>query len=176
MSDEIELENCPFCHEKAMELSEDEREIPYFGKVFLMSMSCNACKFYKADIEAAEEKDPCHLTFEALGEEDLKVRVVKSSEATLKIPTLRMSVEPGATSIGYISNVEGVLRRFKHIVELERDASDDKDITKKCKNLLKKIRKIEYGEVPVKLVIEDPSGNSAIISERTEIKKLKKKK
>jgi zinc finger protein len=176
MSEQRVIDICPFCHAKAMELSEEEREIPYFGKVYMMSMSCSSCNFYKADIEAAEEQDPCQLTFVSENQEDLKVRVVKSSQAVVKIPTLRMSVEPGSTSIGYISNIEGLLRRFKRIVEQERDASDEKDTKTKCKNLLKKIWKIECGELPMKIVIEDPSGNSAIISEKTEIKKLKKKK
>ena len=72
---------------------------------------------------------------------------------SIKIPQLRMSVDPGANSNGYISNVEGLINRFKKIVEEQRDNADDKDIRKKAKNLLKKIRKVEYGEAPLKIVI-----------------------
>ena len=42
------------------------------------------------------------------------------------------------------------------------------------KNLLKKLWKVENGEQELKIVIEDPSGNSAIISEKAEVSKLKK--
>ena len=152
---------------------EDEMDMPYFGKVFVFSMDCSNCDFHKSDIEAEERKNPCELTFTVENEEDLKVRVVKSSEASIKIPQLRMSVDPGANSNGYISNVEGLINRFKKIVEEQRDNADDKDIRKKAKNLLKKIRKVEYGEAPLKIVITDKSGNSAIISEKTKIKKIK---
>ena len=152
---------------------EDEMDMPYFGKVYVFSMDCTSCDFYKSDIETEERKDPCELTFTVENEEDLKVRVVKSSEASIKISQLRMSVEPGPNSNGYISNVEGLLNRFKKILEDQRDNADDKTVRKKAKNLLKKIRKVEYGEVPLKIVITDKSGNSAIISEKTKIKKIK---
>ena len=87
-----------------------------------------------------------------------------------------MSVTPGMGAEGYVSNIEGVLQRFKKIVESERDTTEEPEIKKKAKNLLKKIWKVECGDEALKLVIEDPSGNSAIISERALITKLKEKK
>ena len=45
----------------------------------------------------------------------------------------------------------------------------------KAKNMLKKINKIIDGQEKAKLIIEDPSGNSAIISEKAEKSKLKVK-
>ncbi len=173
MADKIENEFCPFCHKKTLTMMEDEMDIPYFGKVYIFSMDCSSCNFHKSDIEAEERKDPCELTFTIEKEEDLKVRVVKSSEASINISQLRMSVEPGPNSNGYVSNIEGLLNRFKSILEDQRDNADDNDVRKKAKNLLKKIRKVEYGEAPLKIVIKDKSGNSAIISEKTKIKKIK---
>jgi C4-type Zn-finger protein len=41
---------------------------------------------------------------------------------------------------------------------------------------LKKLWKVECGDLPLKIVIEDPTGNSGIISEKTKIEKLKVKK
>jgi len=87
-----------------------------------------------------------------------------------------MSVEPGATSEGFVSNVEGILERFKKVIESERDTAEDEDVKKTAKNLLKKLWKIELGEMPIKIVIEDPSGNSAIISDKAIVEKLKVKK
>jgi zinc finger protein len=153
---------------------EEEKEIPYFGKCYIMSMRCDNCSYYKSDIESVEPKDPLKYEFTVKDKKDLNVRVIKSSNATIKIPTLRMSVEPAIASIGYISNVEGVLRRFKKIVEGQRDSAEEEDIKKAAKNLLKKIWKIECGEQEMKLVIEDPTGNSAIISDKAIVTKLKK--
>ncbi len=174
MVNEISGEMCGFCHTKNLTLREEEIDIPYFGKVFLFSMTCSNCKFHKSDVEAAEKKDPCKITFEIESEDDLKVRVVKSSEATVKIPQMRMSVTPGSASIGYISNIEGLLNRFEKIIEEQRDNADDPKLRKKAKNLLKKMRKVKYGDEKLKIIIEDPSGNSAIISEKAKIDKLKK--
>src|SRR3989344_9422837 len=138
-----------------------------------MSMRCESCNYYKSDIESAERKDPTRYTFTVKDKKDLNVRVVKSSEATIKIPTLRMSVDSGVGSIGYITNIEGVIRRFKKIIEDQRDLAEDEDVKKHAKNLLKKLWKIENGEEELKIIIEDPSGNSAIISEKAEVTKLK---
>lgn len=171
--DKIEHEMCPFCNTENLTLTEDEIEIPYFGKTYIFSMSCSNCKYSKSDVEAEESKEPCRITFTVEGEEDLKVRVVKSSEATVLVPQMKMSMTPGPSSIGFISNIEGLIDKFKVIIEQERDSSDEDDVRTKAKNLLKKIWKVKCGDVPLKIVIEDPSGNSAIISEKAEIKKLK---
>ena len=171
--EKIEGELCPFCSTNNLTLTEDEIEIPYFGKTYVFSMSCSNCKYLKSDVEAEERKEPCKITFTVEKEDDLKVRVVKSSEATVKIPQMKMSMTPGPESIGFISNIEGLIDRFKSIIEQERDNTDEDEVRKHAKNLLKKIWKVKCGDVPLKVVIEDPSGNSAIISEKAEISKLK---
>ena len=138
-------------------------------------MRCENCSYYKSDIESVEQKDPIKYEFTVKDKKDLNVRVVKGSNATVKIPNLRMSIEPAIASIGYITNVEGIIRRFKKIIEDQRDIAEDDSTKKSAKNLLKKLWKIENGEEEMKIVIEDPSGNSAIISDKAIISKLKKK-
>ena len=96
---------------------------------------------------------------------------MRSSEATIKIPYMG-SIEPGAASEGFITNVEGVLDRIKQHVEHLRDAAEEDEDRKKAKNLLKKIQKIKWGEETMKLIIEDPTGNSAIVSEKAKKEKL----
>lgn len=170
---ELKNQECPVCHKKELTLIEDVKEIAHFGKCFIMSMTCSSCKYHVSDIEVENNKGPCQISFLAKGDKDMKVRVVKSGNAEVSIPTLRMKVEPGPTSIGYISNVEGVLRRFKGIIESQRDNAEDLNVKKSARNLLKKLWKIECGEQEVKIVIKDPSGNSAIISDKAEVKKMK---
>ena len=172
--DKIEKETCPVCLKKTLVLTEDEMDIPYFGKTYIFAMKCSECGYGQSDVEAEEQKDPCRIEFTVENKKDLAVRVVKSSEGSVKIPQLKMSVDPGVASEGYVSNVEGLLERFKKILESERDNADDEDVRKKAKNLLKKLWKIELGEEKVKIIIEDPSGNSAIISEKAIVSRLKK--
>ena len=158
-------ETCPVCMKKSLTMTEAETEVPYFGKLFLFAMNCSGCGFHKADIEAAEQKTPCKWTFECGSKEDLNVRIIKSGEATLKIPHIG-SIEPGPASEGYVSNVEGVINRIKQQVEHLRDSAEEDEDRTKAKNLLKKIMRILWGEEKVKIILEDPSGNSAIISDK----------
>ena len=173
--EKIENEPCPMCQNKSLTLIEDEQDIPYFGKVFLMSMICSSCSYRVADVEAADPKEPCKVEFTVENVKDLNVRVVRSSEASIKIPQMKMSMDPGVGAEGFVSNVESVLQRFKKVLEAERDAADGDDVRKKAKNLLKRLWKVECGDEPLKIVIEDPTGNSGIISEKAVISKLKRK-
>ncbi len=174
--EKLDKQKCPICMTNNMTLTEDEMDVPYFGKTYIFNMHCSNCNYNKSDVESQEQKDPVKITFEISSEDDLKVRVVKSGEANIKIPQLRMSVEGGPNGEGYISNIEGLLDRFKKIIEDERDMAEDDDVKKTAKNLLKKLWKVKMGDIPVKVVIEDPTGNSAIISKKTVVESLKVKK
>ena len=163
---------CPMCRQKTLTLMESELEIPFFGKAFVFSMNCSSCKYHMADVESEEKHDPVKYTIDIDSEEDMKIRVVKSSTATVKIPHIT-TIEPGAASIGYISNIEGILNRVKSAVEQSRDSAEDPDDRKKAKNMLKKLQKVIWGQEKLKIIIEDPNGNSAIISEKAVKSRLK---
>lgn len=164
-------ETCPFCNKKTLTLMEEEVEVPYFGKVFVFSMTCSNCKYHKADIEAEQPKPAAKFTMEITDQKDMEVRVVKSAQATVKIPRIA-SIEPGTASNGYVTNIEGILQRIKEQVEKVKDNDDDEDAKKKARKMIKKINRIIVGQDKAKIVIEDPSGNSAIISDKAVKKKL----
>ncbi len=163
---------CPMCREKSLMLMEKETEVPYFGRVLLFSMTCGKCKYHLADVESIEQKEPTRYTFEIRDEKDMNVRVVKSSEATVKLPQVA-SIEPGPAAQGYVTNIEGLLNRVKHQIEVIKETAEEDEDRTKAKNLLKKIFKIKVGQEKQKLIIEDPSGNSAIISDRAVKEKLR---
>lgn len=170
----MELKNqpCPVCGKKTLTLTENEVEVPYFGKAYVFSMTCSNCKYHKSDVEFAEKKEPVKYSFEVNGEEDLKVRVVKSSSATIKIPHIT-TIEAGPASVGFITNIEGILKRVKVVLELARESEEDNKSKKKIKNMLKKLQKVMWGNEKLKIIIEDPKGNSAIISDKAVKSKLK---
>lgn len=172
--DVLEGETCPICHEKKLSVMEQEKEIPYFGKVYLFSMNCSNCKYHKADIECIEKHDPSRYTVEVSSEDDLKIRIVRSSQATVKIPRI-VEITPGPSSNGYVTNVEGILNRVKKQMETARDGSEDKTERKKAKSMLKKLQDTLWGRSSLKIIIDDPTGNSAIISDKAKKEKLKKK-
>ncbi len=165
-------QKCPICGKNSLTLTEAEMEVPYFGKMYLFSMDCSECKYHKADVEATETQEPCKWTIEVSGSKDLGIRVVKSASATVKIPFIT-TIESGPASNGYITNIEGMLNRVKKILEGLRDSAEDNSDRKKAKNMLKKIQNAMWGSESLKIIIEDPSGNSAIISEKAVKSKLK---
>lgn len=171
-SSALDGQPCPMCGKNTLTLREDHREIPYFGMVYLFSMTCSDCKYHKSDVETETVKDPCRITMEINSEEDMKVRVVKSAEATVKVPRM-ISIDPGPASNGYISNIEGVLQRLKDAIETAKNLEDeDEEAIKKAKNMIKKLTRVMWGQEPLTLIIEDPTGNSAIISDKAKITKL----
>ncbi len=173
--DLMENEKCPICGKNELTLMEMERDIPFFGPIAIFSMDCNACKYHKADVESLQKLDPVKFTVEVASEEDLKIRIIKSSSATVKIAHVG-NIEPGAASNGYITNVEGILNRMKKQVEFIRDSAEDSKDAKKAKNILKKLTRVLWGQESIKITLEDPNGNSAIISDKAVKDKLKVKK
>lgn len=164
-------QSCPICMKKTLSLTQAQREVPYFGNIYIFSMDCSSCKFHKADIDTDKQNEPAKWTFEISSEDDMNVRVIKSSTATVKIPHI-MSIEPGPASNGYITNIEGILTRVKNMLESQRESEEDNNKKKKIKNMLKKLQKIMWGQESIKITIEDPAGNSAIISDKAEKKKI----
>lgn len=171
----IDGELCPFCNEKTLTLMEAVRDVPFFGACHLFSMDCSSCKYHKADVEAEQQGEPCKYTLEITSEEDMRIRIIKSSNADVKIPYVG-EIIAGETANGYITNVEGILNRIKNQVEHLRDAAEDDEEKTKAKNMLKKLTRIAWGQEKAKLIIEDPTGNSAIISPKAKKESLKKRK
>ncbi len=166
---------CPFCHQSTLTLTEQKKEIPYFGEVYVFSMSCENCKYHKADLESVQNHEPTRFTLEVSSEEDMNIRIVKASSATVKIPHV-VTIEPGEAANGYITNVEGLLKRVKYQIETARDAAEEDEEITKAKNLLKKLGRVMWGQEKIKIILEDPAGNSAIISEKAVKEPLKGKK
>jgi zinc finger protein len=178
----LEGETCPFCHKNTLTLTEDEMDVPFFGLCHLFSMSCSSCNYRKADVEAEEQKEPSKHEFTVQGDDDLKVRVVRSSEGIITIGKLG-SIEPGEAAEGFISNVEGVLERFKKAVEhhkltpemMDEASEEEVQAHEQALETLKKLNRVLMGSDKITITIEDPTGNSAIISDKTKVTKLKKK-
>ncbi|MEK6905372.1 MAG: ZPR1 zinc finger domain-containing protein [Nanoarchaeota archaeon] len=169
---ELTGQQCAFCGENKLSLREEEVEIPFFGRVFVLSMDCTGCGYRKADVEPAEQKEPCKYTLEVTSDADLNIKIIKSAEATVKIPRV-ITIESGPASEGYITNVEGLLEKVKSMIQSAADAEEDDPAAKtKAKNLIKKLNKVLVGREPLKIIIEDHSGHSAIISDKAQRSKL----
>ena len=168
---EITGQPCSFCGKNQATLREEQIDIPHFGKVYVLSMDCQACGVRQSDIEPAEKKEPCKYTLDISSDDDLNIKIIKSGQATVKIPRV-ITMEPGPASNGYVTNVEGLVERVKNIVQSAGESEDDPVAKKKAKNMVKKLNKVLAGREPIKIIIEDKTGHSAIISDKAVKSKL----
>ncbi len=161
---------CPICG-REIKLLTAFYDTPYAGKILITTISCD-CGFKHSDVFIGEFKDPVRFTLK-VDKNNLFTKVVRSASGTIRIPELGLSMEPGPASQGFITNVEGVLMRFEDIVEMaKRWNSDDKEKVERCEYILERLRAVREGSESVTIVVEDPFGNSTIISDEAFMEKL----
>ena len=110
---------CPICSsEGTVKMIAHVTEIPYFGEHTQVTVFCTSCGWKQADFIPAEGKKSEKWTLSVKSQADLSSRVVRSSSCTVRIPELDLEVNPGSSSTGYVSNIEGVLNRFIEIIDM----------------------------------------------------------
>ena len=172
----VENQQCPVCFQEKATFTEYEIQDPLAGLISIFSIKCLACGFKNSDLEFLEEGTPAEYSVDIESKEDLDIRVIKSGSCEIKIPTFRISVDSSMNSEGFITNIEGVIMRFRKQIALLKDGMElDKVKRKKVKNILKGIDEVLAGEKKMTLKLRDESGNSLIVSDKVKVKKLKKK-
>jgi zinc finger protein len=111
--------------------------------------------------------EPVRYVYRTATQEDLAVRVVRSMSASIEIPELGVRIDPGPTCQGFVSNIEGVLDRIVHAVG-SAIVDGDAEERENARLLLEKIACVKCGELAVTFILEDPTGNSAIVSDSAE--------
>ncbi len=81
-------------------------------------------------------------------------------------------MEPSMRSESFISNAEGVLRRFRGVFEFLARNGDSDARRRAARKSLGVLERMIDGREPFTLVLEDPSGNSAILHEAAEVRTL----
>ena len=169
----FENQPCPMCGKNKATFTEYEIEDPYAEVIYILSLKCNHCGYKKADLEMGKSAGPAEYTVKIEKPEDLNIRVIKSGECEIKIPRLGLSMDSTLNGEYFVSNIEGVLTRFKKQLQFLKEGEDDKKIRTKIKNIIKKIDKVIAGEDEMTITLSDKTGNSAIISDKVKVKKLK---
>jgi zinc finger protein len=173
----VENQQCPICAQEKATFSEYEIEDAYAGPIAIFTIKCLACNFKNSDLEFIEPGKPAEYSLDIEGKEDLSIRVIKSGMCEIKIPSFRLTVDSSMGSEGFITNVEGLLRRFEQQINiLKEDSELDKLQRKKLKNVLQGLEEVYAGEKKITIKMKDESGNSAIISDKVKIKKISVKK
>jgi zinc finger protein len=161
----VVLGPCPCCNTDIEYLYKTEN-IPYFSDILIISAVCPSCGYKFVDTQLLKHGDPARYTVAIEAEEDLSIRVVRSMSASIEIPELGVRIDPGPVCQGFVSNVEGVLDRIATVVNMAFRGGTDEE-KENATALLADIARVKIGAFPVTLILEDPSGNSGIESERT---------
>lgn len=169
------MEICPICGAKGtFQVFGRIDDIPYFGETMETLATCSSCNFKHSDVTHLGEHEGTRYDFLIKSEEDMKVRVIRSSTGTIKIPGLGVTISPGPGSQGYITNIEGVLNRVKDVLTslIESAPAARRKLAEKK---LRKIEEITQGRARAKIILMDPFGHSAIIDSRSKKRKLTRK-
>lgn len=156
---------CPCCNTDIEYLYKTEN-IPYFSDILIISAICPECGYKFVDTQLLKHNDPVRYTVAINSEEDLNIRVIRSMSASIEIPELGVRIDPGPVSQGFISNMEGVLDRIETVVKGALTWGNEVE-KENAAALLADIARVKAGTFPVTLILEDPSGNSGIGSEKT---------
>jgi len=165
--------SCPLCqNDLVMKWQRDN--IPYFGEVMYITAKCQ-CSFRFADTMILSSKEPMRYELSVESPEDLDARVIRSTSGTIRIPEMGIIVEPGTVSDSYITNIEGVLQRVqKVLMTASKWVQEDEEKFARSQELLCMLDEVIEGKRTITVIIEDPLGNSAIISKKAVATKLSK--
>lgn len=155
---------CPSCNTDIEYLYKTEN-IPHFSDILIISAICPECGYKFVDTQLLKHGEPARYTVAIHSEEDLNIRVIRSMSASIEIPELGVRIDPGPVSQGFVSNVEGVLDRIEQVVKGALQWGNEVERENAAK-LLADIVRVKAGTYPVTLILEDPSGNSGIESEK----------
>lgn len=156
---------CPVCNEEVEYIYQTEN-IPYFSDIVIIRALCGKCGYRYVDTQVLTSQEPGRQEFRIEGPDDLSVRVVRSMQGIVMIPELGVRIDPGPACEGFVSNIEGVLERVAGVVRGIIACGDETE-QEKAVQFIGSIFAVKNGQLPVTLIIDDPSGNSAIISEKT---------
>ncbi len=162
---------CPVCGAQSLTEQKTKYIVDYFGPVLLTTIVCANCGFKHSDVISLNVQEPASISASIEDREDLKMPVVRSSSATIQIPEFGVLITPGPVAEGFISNIEGVLERVEQATRMLLRDPEKRDQAEK---FLRKIKRARDGYAKFTLIIEDPLGNSAIISK--DERKVKRRK
>ncbi len=172
--------SCPVCgEENSLKMIVHSTQIAYFGEHTQITLSCSACGLKQTDFIPAEGKKPGVWTLKLTELDHLNARVVRGSNCTVKIPELDLGVFPGTHSSGYVSNIEGVINRFKDAIILTKKqfSKDENEEIEKCDFLLDVLKNTTSGDFKTELniIFSDPMGHSKILHDDAKFKKMSQK-
>jgi zinc finger protein len=153
---------CPVCAHSPLTLRSIELDLPYFGNAIQTTLTCSACGYRHADLLLTRVREPLRITLRVQRPEQLSDRVARSSSATIRILELGAVMEPGPRAEAFVSNVEGVLRKFLDVVQGQQAVARRRSAKSSLAGVRRRIEGMIEGHEPFTFILEDPTGNSDV--------------
>ncbi|PWA83213.1 Zinc finger, ZPR1-type [Artemisia annua] len=141
--------------------------IPHFRKIVLSAFECPHCGERNNEVQFAGEIQPrgsrYHLEVPAGDQKMLNRQVVKSENATIKIPQLDFEIPPESQR-GSLSTVEGILVRAADELQALQDERKkiDPQTAEAIDEFILKLRACATGNSSFTFILDDPAGNSFV--------------
>ena len=155
---------CPQCEDAStLTMLAMNSEIPYFGEHTQITVLCGSCGWKHTDFIPSDGEKPGFSSLVVDDSDKTMARVVRSSSCTIRIPELDLEVAPGGSSSGYVTNIEGVIKRFENAIETVIRGDEDGGVTETAKQILERLGGVKDGSGKVSVELLDPKGRSQII-------------
>lgn len=156
--------NCPECNAPAstnMKLV----QIPHFKEVIIMATNCDSCGHRTNEVKSggATEELGTKITLHVTDPSDMSRDLLKSETCHILIPELEFELGMGAVG-GKFTTLEGLLKDIKDLIVSKNPFTCGDSATpgraEKIELFGKKIDQIIAGEMDVRVILDDPAGNS----------------
>lgn len=144
-------------------------KIPFYKEVIIMHFECPHCGNKSNEIQTGQSLADSGIIYEVnvVSARDMSRRVVKSEFAIIKFPDIDLEIPP-QTQKGKLTTIEGFLMNTYD--SLSKALSDGvyteiggEEMDKKIKAVIDKIDDVlKLKTLPIKLILEDPAGNSFV--------------
>ncbi|RLI61960.1 MAG: hypothetical protein DRO93_02760 [Candidatus Thorarchaeota archaeon] len=162
MSEDFAI-RCPACGAAKLQVNSVLYTVPFFNQIAMFTMRCPNCHFSHNDVFTTEQRKPARWTLRVDNPRLLRVRVIRSSSGTIRLPDFGIDIEPGPQAESFITNVEGVLLRTRPVVETAINFAERPEEKARGAEVLAMIDRAINGDTDFTIMIEDPAGVSGIL-------------
>ncbi len=156
---------CPVCGRANLVLRSVPLDLPYFGEVLQTILRCEDCGYRHADLLLTRTREPRRVSLRVTHADRLNARVARSASCTVRFPELGARMDPGPRSEAFVSNVEGLLHRFRDVALGAKALASSKRARADAAGAVARLDECIEGRRPFTLVLEDPTGNSDVLHE-----------
>lgn len=159
-------EKCPFCNENQLSQMLFIYAEPKTGdEIMIFTTSCANCNYKQSEampVKPSKYAKSKHYELTISSPDDLESKIFRAPSASIEIPQLEMALEPGISAEFFVTNVEGVLLKFKDACNFILRDEDDADKRELLEKKISKLVEFIEGKGTFTLVIDDSDGYSYV--------------